>query len=208
MAFWLGQLVRIANCHRYTFSAIVLALYGVICHTLGMYLRTTSQTRKDGTVVRYLQLAHNVWDAEKGRSETKVLYNFGREDAENREALERLVRSLTRYLHPRRTEMLALPLPTSPSSSPGLWAVPTCLMPSGGTLGIGETVSRLLAGAAGTAGPNGCSSPWWRTGPSPFLQAGRFGMGDRRSGDPRSSRRPPTTPATGPWTSSWRSPPL
>ena len=49
-----------------------------------MYLRTTSQTRKDGTVVRYLQLAHNVWDAEKGRSETKVVYNFGRADALDR----------------------------------------------------------------------------------------------------------------------------
>ena len=45
-----------------------------------MYLRTTSQTRKDGTVVRYLQLAHNVWDAEKKRSRTEVIYNFGRED--------------------------------------------------------------------------------------------------------------------------------
>ncbi len=52
-----------------------------------MYLRSTSQTRKDGHVVRYLQLAHNVWDAEKGRSETKVLYNFGREQADTRETL-------------------------------------------------------------------------------------------------------------------------
>ena len=27
-----------------------------------MYLRSTAQKRKDGSVVRYLQLAHNVWD--------------------------------------------------------------------------------------------------------------------------------------------------
>ena len=110
-----------------------------------MYLRTTSQTRKDGSVVRYLQLAHNVWDGEKGRSETKVLYNFGREDAENREGLERLVRSLTRYLHPGESETLAPSLPdfTFTESRPmggayvldGLWH----------SLGISETVSRLLA---------------------------------------------------------------
>ncbi len=76
-----------------------------------MYLRSTSQTRKDGTVVRYLQLAHNVWDGEKGRSEAKVIYNFGREDAEKREGLERLVRSIGRYLHPDQSELLAPPLP-------------------------------------------------------------------------------------------------
>jgi Transposase DDE domain len=110
-----------------------------------MYLRTTSQTRKDGTVVRYLQLAHNLWDAGKGRSETKVLYNFGREDAENREAVERLVRSLSRYLHPGEQEALEPWLPdfTFTQSRPmggayvldGLWQ----------ELGIGETISRLLA---------------------------------------------------------------
>jgi hypothetical protein len=110
-----------------------------------MYLRTTSQTRKDGTVVRYLQLAHNVWNAAKGRSDTTVLYNFGREDAETRESLERLVRSIGRYLHPAQDEMLAPSLPdfTFTESRPlggayvldALWRM----------LGIGETVTRLLA---------------------------------------------------------------
>jgi Transposase DDE domain len=110
-----------------------------------MYLRTTSQTRKDGSVVRYLQLAHNVWDADKKRSRTEVLYNLGREDTENREGLERLVRSLTRYLHPEQSEISAPSLPdfTFTQSRPlggayvldELWHM----------LGIGETVSRLLA---------------------------------------------------------------
>lgn len=110
-----------------------------------MYLRTTSQTRKDGTVVRYLQLAHNLWDAEKGRSETKVIYNFGREDTENREGLERLVRSLSRYLHPGEQEAF-------PPSLPDFTFIES--RPMGGAyvldrlwreLGIGETVTRLLA---------------------------------------------------------------
>ena len=63
-----------------------------------MYVRTTPRRNKDGSVVRYLQLAHNVWDSEKKRSRTEVLYNFGREDASSREALERLAGSLSRYL--------------------------------------------------------------------------------------------------------------
>jgi hypothetical protein len=110
-----------------------------------MYLRTTSQTRKDGTVVRYLQLAHNVWDAEKGRSEAKVIYNFGREDAENREGLERLVRSIGRYLHPDQEEILAPSPPdfTFLGSRPlgGAYVLDALWR----TLGIGETVTRLLA---------------------------------------------------------------
>jgi hypothetical protein len=110
-----------------------------------MYLRSTSQTRKDGTVVRYLQLAHNLWDAEKGRSEAKVIYNFGREDAANREGLERLVRSIGRYLHPEQAEMLAPSLPdfTFLGSRPmgGAYVLDTLWR----TLEIGETVTRLLA---------------------------------------------------------------
>ena len=42
-----------------------------------MYLRTTARGNADGSVVRYLQLAHNEWDAAVG-SRTRVLYNFGR----------------------------------------------------------------------------------------------------------------------------------
>jgi hypothetical protein len=63
-----------------------------------MYVRTTPRKNKDGSVVRYLQLAHNVWDPEKKRSRTEVLYNFGREDAVSRAALERLASSLARFL--------------------------------------------------------------------------------------------------------------
>ena len=63
-----------------------------------MYVRATPRRNKDGSVVRYLQLAHNVWDPVKKRSRTEVLYNFGREDAESRAALERLAGSLSRFL--------------------------------------------------------------------------------------------------------------
>ncbi len=63
-----------------------------------MYVRTTPRRNKDGSVVRYLQLAHNVWDAEKKRSRTEVHHSFGREDAVSRAALARLVGSLSRFL--------------------------------------------------------------------------------------------------------------
>jgi hypothetical protein len=63
-----------------------------------MYLRATPRTNKDGSVVRYLQLAHNVWDPVAKRSRAQVVYNFGREDQLSRAALERLVASLSRYL--------------------------------------------------------------------------------------------------------------
>ena len=65
-----------------------------------MYLRATARKNKDGSVVRYLQLAHNVWDAQAKRSRAQVIYNFGREDAMSRAALERLVASLSRFLAP------------------------------------------------------------------------------------------------------------
>jgi transposase len=73
-----------------------------------MYVRATPRKNKDGSVVRYLQLAHNVWDAEKKRSRAEVLYNFGREDAESRAALERLAGSLSRFLSSARGPQASL----------------------------------------------------------------------------------------------------
>ena len=65
-----------------------------------MYLRSTPRRNKDGSEVRYLQLAHNVWDPAAKRSKVQVVYNFGREDAASREALQRLVASVARHLDP------------------------------------------------------------------------------------------------------------
>ena len=65
-----------------------------------MYLRSTPRRNKDGSEVRYLQLAHNVWDPAAKRSRVQVVYNFGREEPAAREALERLVASVCRHLDP------------------------------------------------------------------------------------------------------------
>lgn len=71
-----------------------------------MYVRTTTRRNKDGSTVRYLQLAESVWDAGHQRSQTRVLYNLGREDALDAEALRRLARSLLRVASPEELERL------------------------------------------------------------------------------------------------------
>jgi transposase len=71
-----------------------------------MYIRTTTRRNKDGSVVRYLQIAESVWDAAQQRSQTRVLYNLGREDALNAEALRRLAESLLRVAAPEALERL------------------------------------------------------------------------------------------------------
>ncbi|SES05815.1 hypothetical protein SAMN04487983_102962, partial [Streptomyces sp. yr375] len=62
-------------------------------------MKTTKRENKSGTV-RYLHLAHNEWDPVKGRAVPKVLFSFGREDDLDRDAVKRLVASLSRLLEP------------------------------------------------------------------------------------------------------------
>jgi hypothetical protein len=70
-------------------------------------LRSTPRRNKDGSEVRYLQLAHNVWDPAAKRSKVQVIYNFGREEPSTREALERLVASVARHLEPGKARAIA-----------------------------------------------------------------------------------------------------
>src|SRR5688500_6497665 len=60
-----------------------------------MYLRTTQRRRKDGSVVRYVQLAHN--RRVDGVTQAEVLLNLRREDELDLEGLRRLARSITRF---------------------------------------------------------------------------------------------------------------
>ncbi len=64
-----------------------------------MFVKTTTRKTKTGTV-RYLHLAHSQWDPVAGRSVPKILYGFGREDQLDRDAVKRLVGSLSRLLDP------------------------------------------------------------------------------------------------------------
>ena len=61
-----------------------------------MYLRTIQRHNKDGSTVRYVQLAHN---HRKGRNtQAEVLVQLGREDHLDMDGLRRLVGSISRYL--------------------------------------------------------------------------------------------------------------
>ena len=108
------------------------------------YVKTSVRTTRSGTV-RYLQLAHNEWDQDAQRSRTKVLYNFGREDELDKDAVRRLVAALSRLLDP--AEALA-------AAEPGELSV-TASRPAGGIhvldqlwrrLGLDAAVRRTLAG--------------------------------------------------------------
>jgi hypothetical protein len=63
-----------------------------------MYLRTTRRRRADGSEVAYYQLAENVWDAKRGCSVARIVYNFGRADQLDRDALRRLAQSILRVV--------------------------------------------------------------------------------------------------------------
>ena len=115
---------------------------------------------------------------EAGRSRTRVLYNFGREDDFDKDAVRRLVAALSRLLDP--AEAFA-------AAEPGELSV-TASRPAGGIhvldqlwrrLGLDDAVRR-------TAGPGAGSSPEDRAGPvrpgrepcpGRVLQARRHGVG-------------------------------
>lgn len=63
-----------------------------------MYVRTISRKNKSGSAVEYIQLAHNVWDADKGYAKAEVIYSFGRRDKLDVDAIKRLIKSLSKFI--------------------------------------------------------------------------------------------------------------
>jgi Transposase DDE domain len=109
-----------------------------------MYLRTTQRRRKDGSSVRYVQLAHN--RRVGGVTQAEVLLNLGREDQLDIEGLRRLAASITRFTN---GDGGGVPLP----GAPGEFDV-TGSRPLGGVWlldGLWRTlgVDRALAGVLG-----------------------------------------------------------
>jgi transposase len=72
----------------------------VFGYNVDMYVRTVTRKNKRKPDVTYIQLAHNYRDSETGQVKAKVLYNFGRADRLDVEAIRRLVKSLSRFLSP------------------------------------------------------------------------------------------------------------
>jgi hypothetical protein len=110
-----------------------------------MYLRETRRTNRDGSVVRYLQLAHNERHPVSGQPVAKVIHSFGRAEQVDRAALARLVSSVSRFLTPEEV--------TAATSGAELEVLDS--RPMGGTwvldrvweqLGIGQAIRRSAAG--------------------------------------------------------------
>src|SRR6266568_4813601 len=110
-----------------------------------MYLRETHRRNADGSVVGYLVQTHNERDPRTGTPKAKVIHNFGRADQVDRQALARLVRSISRYLDPAEATAAAVPgqvdiLDARPMgtayAADRLWA----------RLGVGAAIARVAAG--------------------------------------------------------------
>jgi hypothetical protein len=67
-----------------------------------VYLRETKRRNRDGSTVSYLQLAHSERHPVTGVPSAKVIHNFGRADTVDRDALARLVASISRFLDPQQ----------------------------------------------------------------------------------------------------------
>ena len=115
-----------------------------------MYLRATVKRTKRGEAVRYLQLAHNERN-ERGVPVARVIHNFGREDQLDREALQRLVRSIQRFLGGEEIlrassadgfRFLRAPEAGGPHVLDVLWS----------QLGIGKAISRVAGRSRGRSG--------------------------------------------------------
>jgi transposase len=76
-----------------------------------MYLRTTRQRRTHGPDAIYYQLAENYYHKERRRSETRVIYTFGRADQVDPKALRRLAQSILRVANDDRIDLPARTFP-------------------------------------------------------------------------------------------------
>jgi hypothetical protein len=110
-----------------------------------MYLRETRRTNRDGSVVSYLQLAHNERHPETGSPTAKVIHNFGRADKVDRDALARLVASISRFLTPEQAMAAAHGAEVEIVDSRrlgGAWTLDRVWE----RLGIGAAIRRVAAG--------------------------------------------------------------
>ena len=110
-----------------------------------MYLRETRRTNRDGSVVAYLQLAHNERHPQTGSPIAKVIHNFGRAEKVDRQALARLVSSISRFLTPEQAMSAAAGADVEVLDSRrlgGAWTLDRVWE----RLGIGAAIRRVAAG--------------------------------------------------------------
>src|SRR2546430_15841040 len=113
-----------------------------------MFLRFTSRTNVDGSVVRYVALAHN--RRVDGRIKPDVLMNLGRADQVDVEGLRRLAASINRHFGDGEGPDAGAEAGVAAGTPPleGIHA-----RPGGGTRLLDGVWDRLGVGAGGGAGP-------------------------------------------------------
>jgi hypothetical protein len=112
---------------------------------VSMYLRERRRTNRDGSVVAYLQLAHNERHPQTGSPVAKVIHNFGRAENVDRDALARLVNSISRFLTPEQAISAAAGAEVKVLDSRhlgGAWTLDRVWE----RLGIGAAIRRVAAG--------------------------------------------------------------
>jgi transposase len=110
-----------------------------------MYLRETRRTNKDGSVARYLQLAHNERHPQTGVPTAKVIHSFGRVETVDRAGLTRLVASISRFLEPEQAVAAAAGAEVEVLDSRrlgGAWTLDRVWE----RLGVGAAIRRIAAG--------------------------------------------------------------
>ena len=115
-----------------------------------MYLRRTQRRRKDGSVVGYVQLAHN--RRVDGVTRAEVLLNLGREDELDMDGLRRLAASIVRFTEgtaqPRRWARAAPALRSwmtcCGSTAHAHWAGCGCWTRCGAGSGFPEALAGVL----------------------------------------------------------------
>jgi Transposase DDE domain len=118
-----------------------------------MYLRETRRKNKDGTTVSYLQLAHNERHPVTGAPTAKVIHNFGRAETVDRDALARLVASISRFLDPDQAPAATVPTAGGAGAGAGEVEILDCRHLGGSwtldrlwqRLGIGAAIRRAAA---------------------------------------------------------------
>jgi hypothetical protein len=166
-----------------------------------MYLRETRRTNRDGSVVGYLQLAHNQRHPQTGNSVAKVIHNFGRVEHVDRDALARLVSSISRFLTPEQALSAAAGAEVEILDSRhlgGAWRLDRVWE----RLGIGTAIRRVASVAGWTGWRwSGCCSRWSRS--APWSRAANWPRptGSLTGSLSRDAPGSPTTPRIGRWTS-------
>ena len=176
---------------------------------VGMYLRTTQRKNRDGSVVRYVQLAHN--RRVDGVTEAQVLVNLGREDQLDRDGLGLLVASISRYLGEPDTGLPQGGCRATGRRGPhrnrlasGRNGARFCWTDCGGHWGLTPRCVRCSIRAGSPPTWSGCCSRWPPTGRLTRCRSRPRRNGPATTWPSTAWRRWMRTRLTGRWTCWWR----